>query len=369
MASATPARLLCRRGGRWALEVTRLIAVDNHIFQPRSQRVEGSEAILQQLKRSVDSGLAQSAAQLMRSVRSDEERSFDAVDGEWVPVMSNGSNDSVNEALQHTSALELALAELRAEVLMLRASHQRLRRRVEALEARAENLEPAAPRRGVERAVLAPASFAQARAPESEARPAALITGTFPGEHQPTLMNGRAPDSGDAPPLGQVVARGDQSAAAAKIAPSTAAQVLQALSELYGGDSGFQSSKEGLPDSALELVALYASQLLDDDGAAVGAVLADIRATANLGGRLAQLPQTVIDEQAKTGLLNDTVTSAMSEVCNTLTNLLSRVEGNRTIRSSPLESFPVDRLGWVRSATHLLPFSKPRGGTFWLAIR
>lgn len=363
--SATPSRLLCRKG-RWQLELTRLIAVDNHIFQPRNQRVEGAEAILSHLKRSVDVGLAQSAAQLMRSMRGDEERSFNAVDGEWVPMMpSNGETGNDGQV----SALELALSELRAEVLMLRASHQRLRRRVEVLEARSENLE-VPQRRSPERAQLTPLSFGGARAAaETDARPATLATANL-AEQQHTLATGRMPDVAPAPGMGQVVAKGAAvEANGASINPSTPAQVIQTLTELFGGEFDYKPDNEPLPESALELVALYACQVLDDDGNHVAAVLADIRATASLGGKLAAMPQTVIEEQAKTGVLNDTVTAAMSEVCNTLTTMLTRVGGNQNLRSSPLESFPVDRMGWVRMASHCLAFSKPRGGTFWLVIR
>ncbi len=369
MSSATPSRLLCRRG-RWALEMTRLIAIDSHILQPRSQRVEGNEAILMQLKRSVDANLAQSAAQLMRSLRGDEERSFDLVDGEWVPAGGTSSQTSEEAVVERTGLLESALTELRAEVLMLRASHQRLKRRVETLEARAENFE-VAPRKAVEKAALTPARFASARPPDSEPRiPVAPAIPQHTPDVNGTLASGRPSEPGEQRAMGAVVAQRNESAhLGANLTPSSPAEVVSTLTELFGGDPEYALTNEPLPESALELVALYACQLLDDDGNAVGAVLSDIRATANLGGRLAGVPNSLIEEQAKTGLLNDTVTAAMSEVCNTLTTMLGRVPGNSNLRSSPLESFPVDRLGWVRDAKNCLAFTKPRGGTFWVVTR
>ena len=98
-------------------------------------------------------------------------------------------------------------------------------------------------------------------------------------------------------------------------------------------------------------------------------MLADIRATANLGGRLAGLPSSLIEEQSKTGVLSEAVTAAMSEVCNTLSGLLSRVRGNCNVRSTPLESFPADRLRWVGSARNCVALEKRRSGTFWIVTR
>ena len=82
--NVTPARLV-RRRGHWALEVTRLVALDDKVLEPRAQRLEGSDAILRQLRRLDDqSALAYGAAQLMRALRGEEDRSFVVIDGEWV---------------------------------------------------------------------------------------------------------------------------------------------------------------------------------------------------------------------------------------------------------------------------------------------
>src|SRR5262245_41146728 len=147
MFSSTPSRLVCRRG-RWALELTRLVPVDNHVLAPKRQRLEGSEAILTHLKRTGEAtSLAHGAAQIMRAARSDEERSFDAVDGEWVPSQGSRQNDAANDVSPpQRRDFESALAELRAEILILRGSHQRLKERVVALEAELAAVE-GAPRR------------------------------------------------------------------------------------------------------------------------------------------------------------------------------------------------------------------------------
>ncbi|HYQ16334.1 MAG TPA: hypothetical protein VEQ58_11275, partial [Polyangiaceae bacterium] len=136
LARATPTRLICR-GGRWTLELTRLEAVDRDVFQPRLTRLEGSESILAALRRS-DEGqhLVNSAAQLMRAPRSDDDRAFEVSEGDWVPTAdaSLPTRGQAREA-DATSDVSRAVAELRAELAVLRASHARLRERVIALEA------------------------------------------------------------------------------------------------------------------------------------------------------------------------------------------------------------------------------------------
>jgi hypothetical protein len=364
------------------LELTRLVAVDNHVFQPRRQRLEGSEAILSHLKRTGDSvGLAQAAAQLMRAVRSDEERSFDAVDGEWVPTQAMRVAEAVNESWSPPRQnLADALAELRAEVLLLRASHHRLKERVASLESqlaeggvpapRPERLRPAVasltPPARVSKADPTPLSIGKAAPAPAPARDHTLATGKNP---EPAPAPVVAPPS-IANRVGGVAPARDQAAAPqVSITLGEQGDVLEALKDLFGSDPGFAISSEPLPDSALELAALYACILVDEDGNEVGAVLADIRATANLGGKLAGLPTSLIEEQSKTGVLSEAVTAAMSEVCNTLSGVMSRVPGNCNVRATPLESFPPNRLRWVGTARNCVALEKRRCGAFWIVTR
>src|SRR4051812_32248543 len=136
LSRATPTRLICR-AGRWVLELTRLEAVDRDVFQPRLTRLEGADSILAALRRSDDGQqLVSGAAQIMRGPRADEDRAFEVSDGDWIPS-ADSSLPSRREQEAETDALDasLVLAEVRAELAVLRASHARLRERVIALEA------------------------------------------------------------------------------------------------------------------------------------------------------------------------------------------------------------------------------------------
>src|SRR5450631_598089 len=133
LTTATPARLLCRRG-TWVLELVRLVPIERNVFQPRVQRLEGMDAVLQYLKRTGDNpALAAAASQLMRGPRSDEERFFDVVEGEWVPG-EPGTRPASTRPSAPPPANTGEVAEMRAELLVLRASHERLRERVQRLE-------------------------------------------------------------------------------------------------------------------------------------------------------------------------------------------------------------------------------------------
>src|SRR5882724_5428182 len=126
LSRATPTRLICR-AGRWSLELTRLEAVDRDVFQPRLTRLEGSESILAALRRSDDGQhLVTGAAQLMRGPRSDEDRAFEVSDGDWVPSTDGAPPPRAPQPAENDAAdAARALAELRAELAVLRASHAR----------------------------------------------------------------------------------------------------------------------------------------------------------------------------------------------------------------------------------------------------
>jgi hypothetical protein len=81
------------------------------------------------------------------------------------------------------------------------------------------------------------------------------------------------------------------------------------------------------------------------------------------------LPSTVIDEQARTGILNEQVLAAMSEVVNTLSSTINELPKNPHVRASPVEPFPPDRLHWIANARQRIVLSKSRVGTLWLLAR
>lgn len=369
VSTPTPSRLV-RRLGSWALELTRLVPIDGNVLEPRSQRLEGSDAILRILRQSKEHPtLVHSAANLMRALHGDEDRAFIVVDGEWVP--SRGEpQPTLGEG-----DLRAQLADLRAEFVLLRAAHQRLRERVAQLEARLESASkgglpariPFLPARAEDRA------DPQGTAAVAAATPARVATPASPesGQELTQPSSGVSEPSPPVHPFRDVVSLlgGEDGAPDKRINLPEPVRVIAAIGELFGGDPNLTVSDTAMPDSVLELAALYAGRLVDDDGKDLGVLLAELKLVAQIGGKLMGLPATVIEEQARTGILNDQVLVAMSEVVNRLSTAVNEVRGNVHLRGTPVEAFPAEKLDWLVSARQQIALGRKGVGTLWLVGR
>jgi len=324
LTTATPARLLCRRG-TWLLELVKLVPVDRNVFQPRVQRLEGAEAVLQHLKRSGDPALAAAAGQLMRAARSDDERAFDAVDGDWVPGELGPRRDGHRpSSMPPGSSHAGEMAELRAELLVLRASHERLRERVQRLEAQWN----AAGRARDVLSVPPTPSFVMPKA--SDLPQAAHFA---PAGHSPTAT--RVSGEPSLPPTGL------------RLPP--VATINESLHALIGDQASVREKRPVLfsPDS---LGPCWVSRLIDDEGHDVGAIVADRAATIALGGALMALPEHEIEAQRALATPSDDIVSAMSEVANNLCETINQHAGGLQVRVTPLELLAPGSLDWAEKA-------------------
>lgn len=352
LARATPTRLVCR-SGRWTLELTRLEAVDRDVFQPRLTRLEGSESILAALRRSEEGQhLATAAAQLMRGPRGEDDRAFEVEGGDWVPSADIGPSPRDRVREPEEADMGRALAELRAELAVLRASHARLRERVMVLEAAQSGLPPAnAPKprgsRAQRRRSEPPAGFAEAAvAPEALANsPAFAATQASPG--LPGPLPGAPPAAPAAAPPAAAEARpappppsiedmakalvGEQLPAVLSL-PTTAA-IAECLTMLMGSTPSLESAAE------LSFERLQGGQvckLLDDDGRERGAIILDLKAAVLLGAALLALPREEAERQVKAAEPSEDALLATSEICNNLTGPINAVAGNAHVRSTAL---------------------------------
>lgn len=328
LTSATPARLLCRRGV-WVLELVKLVPVDRNVFQPRVQRLEGADAVLQHLKRSGDNpALAAAASQLMRGSRSDEERAFDAVDGEWVPGELGPRRDGHRPSSPPAGANHAGeLAELRAELLVLRASHERLRERVQRLEAQWN-----AAGRGREVLSIPPTpSFAQGTTSDVP-QPATFAVAAQPSAATATQISGEPAPADSGLRL-----------------PSVAA-INESLHALIG-DQASVREKRPVTFAPSKLGPCWVSRLIDDDGHDVGAIVADRAAAIALGGALMLLPDNELDAQRALATPSEDILSAMSEVANNLCETINqRAGGGLRVRVKPIEPLIPGALDWAERA-------------------
>jgi len=330
LTTATPARLLCRRG-TWVLELVKLVPVDRNVFQPRVQRLEGADAVLQHLKRSGDNpALAAAAGQLMRTARPDEERAFDAVDGEWVPG-ELGPRREANRpsSMPPGSSHAGEVAELRAELLVLRASHERLRERVQRLEAQW------ATGRGRDVLSIPPTpSFVMPKASDAAQPASAAAAAPPPPAPNATRVSGEPSQ----PPSGLRL-------------PSVAA-INESLHALIG-DQASVREKRPVTFSPSELGPCWVSRLIDEEGHDVGAIVADRAAAIALGGALMSLPEHEIEAQRALATPSDDIVGAMSEVANNLCETINQQAGGGglQVRVKPIEPLLPGSLDWAAKAS------------------
>jgi hypothetical protein len=324
LTAATPTRLVCRRGA-WMLEIERLVAVERNVYQPRTQRIEGTEAIVQHLQRTVHGvTLANAASTLLRSLHA-EECSFEAVEGEWIACEPSARAESGRPSV--SVAANAAAAELRAELCLLRATHAGLRARVATLEAqlwsRAEAREPARPRLSVP-------------APAPTPRPAPRRASEPAPEGPPELVPESAPEPSAAVPV-------------PKLKLPTAPAVSSCLNTLIGRKI---ESKElrPVPFPGKGKSPCWFCRLLDDEGNDVGVIVADLLAVVGLGGALMMVPPTELEAQRTAKLPSEDVMSAMAEVANNLSATINQQAETLHVRVGPLEAMTGGSLDWVKKA-------------------
>lgn len=323
--------------------MVRLVAVERNVFQPRVQRLEGAEAVLQHLKRSADSpSLASAASALMRSSRADDERAFDAVDGEWVP-----GDLAARESTRPSAAPGGAgdVAELRAELLVMRASHERLRERLQRLEAQMQN-----GRRSHDVLSIPP-------------------TPTFV---MPSASDAPQPAQPYAPPSVPVGPAATRISGAGSVPPNamtlpTVDAISRTLQSLIG-EPGTVREHRPLSFAPSALGPCWVSRLIDDEGHEVGAIVADRAATLSLGGALIGLPPHELEEQRGLAAPSEDVVSAMSEVSNNLCEAVNQEPGGCQVRVKPIEPLSPSMLGWVDAGRGLeLELSSGAGRLFLFA--
>ena len=335
LTSATPARLLCRRG-TWVLELVRLVAVERNVFQPRVQRLEGAEAVLQHLKRSGDNpALAAAASQLIRGPRpEEEERAFDAVDGDWVPGELGAHRESTRPSAPPPGGGNAGeVAALRTELLLMRAVHERLRERVHRLESQLQDSEPAHDVLSVEPTP----SFAMPAAP-NEPEPAATAGGgdsLWPA-HANIVPSVPAPAAGAA------------SAAPTGMALPSVEDLNAGLQALIG-DVGTVQNVLPMWFQPGDLGPCWVSRIIDDEGRDVGVLVVDLGAALSLGGALISLSNEELEAQRALGTPSADVLGAMAEVGHALCETVNN-NGGLQVRATPSEPLTPGSLDWAEKA-------------------
>jgi hypothetical protein len=387
-------RLSCDHG-RWHLDTSELVRLDNNLYRPEHRRIDGPDAILSHLRSRGERNLLSGAEHLLRTSEPSG-GAYEAIDGEWIesePSIAPG-RPSRSEQLGNE------VAELRAEVVLLRAVCSGLLARVSRLERGTSGVDrtPPSPERSSKnrsksepRGVDAGATAQRAEtrstpAPQPTQREASATaqraeSGSTPApqpaqrEASATAQRAESPALAESAAFAESAAAGTGEAPIAEVPdfPFVALPGTQAVSscvqQLVGSAIRLEVVREKLPTSAEELSLLDVSVMIDDEGRDRVVALSDHRATVECGGLLLGLPNATIQELIRSGESTEDLTLAMSEIFNNLSGIINREADNPHLRAEALTKTPVERLPWLRSPRSQTAFRMPSGGVMWLVSR
>lgn len=328
-------------GGEWTLEAEQLVAVERDLYRPAKRTIRGSEPILTYLRRQgASASLREATLQLLRA-RREEDASFDWISDEWVPTDKGRS-----QAPLASEAASL-LSELRAELLMLRASHAALKDRVRSAEERVRT-EYAQPN------LRGPAAPSERPKAEQKSSASSNDDGPPPLDAEAHRVEPLDAEGRRVEPLDAAVGFPTKSA------------VLGALKQLLGADPELEYTVRAPPPSS---TGLSGSLLVNREGQPVGAVLANARAVAELGGGLLGLPASAIDALAGAATPSEDTVAAMSEFCNLLAAAVSRASDGMEVRAQPIVPALAERLRWLADAANSAVLASRAGAELWLVTR
>jgi hypothetical protein len=325
LTESAPTRLVCRSGA-WCLEIERLVSVDRNVYQPRLQRVVGDEAIVQHLQRTAnDAMLATAASTLIRGHRPDREWCFEVTEGQWVACEARARRDSARPSV--TPAVSATVAELRAELCLVRAAYEGLRQRVAQLESRPPTPDWLSSRD------LSAVALRTSEAPR----------GTVPR----TSVTAPAPTAAEPPGrLASLRPAAPPTRSALKFPAADA--VGSCLDTLIGKKVGVRQLKTA-PFLPKKDGPCWFSRLVDDQDNEVGVIVADLLATVGLGGALMMIPAGELEAQRKAKTPSEDVLSAMAEVANNLSATINQQPDGLHVRVKPLEPMTPGGLDWLKT--------------------
>jgi hypothetical protein len=343
-----PLRLLRKRGS-WTLEVTKLVAVDEHVLRPERRRVNGTDSVVRHLKERCAPSLVREALDLLI-----------------------GDDDGSDRAFE----LE---GELRVELTTMRALHEAMRGRLAAIERRSLQMTPAdyarsalrgASRREQSSASLRPGARARSIAPGDQAElaapaPAAAAPATSAAPPATPALGEDRTQAAVAPPAQPGAEPPAEVRGKPALAMPAQPDIANCLKQLLGVDAELHAERGNVPK---DLDGFYVSRIVDSSDQELGAILLDLRGGVELGGRLMGFPAAAIEEQAKSEPSSD-IMDAMNEVTNNLGGFVNRANPDLRVRVRPLEKFSVAEFGWLLKSTSRIGNTTKTGGRLWIAAR
>jgi hypothetical protein len=311
----------------WALEVERLVPLDDRVLRPMTQTLVGNDVVLFQLANCEEGRPLVGDARRLMSEPAGDDASYEVDDGRWIPaafltqITQRAAGTARGRGMDEApvkapgvvaSSLELTL--LREEMRELRAAYEKLQRRVAHLER--SGVVGGTPAHEVEHEVR---SAPPRAAPAAGGRAARAARAEKPAPATPAPPPPTKPVGGMALP--------------------TADALGAQLSAVIGQKSKLLLTKKPLDLSSKEL---WGTPMLDDSDVEVGSMICNLEAVVTQGALLMLLPESEIAEQIKNRQPSEEVASAMAEILNVATAAFNNIADNPHIRAGTFGPFSRD---------------------------
>lgn len=354
---------LTRRSGTWSLELTRLVAVDDHVMRPERYRVAATSENLRLASPTCPPARLKEAEAIMGQSDDGADCAFELGGHGWDPI----SHVPYPEHARALRELTSTVSDMRSQLVLLRGMYDALLTRMVVVEAHlpqkalplpeAMPVRPEPIKQGPKKvpsrrdmlAVIRPErklkldltldAFRETQA--SEAMPSA----TTAAVEAPAVLDDVADDAGG-------------------LALPTAAQVMECLQMLASDVPLHAEQRESVRDPST----FYVARLVDSADGTQVVILLDQRVGAALGGGLLGTALPERSRQAEHGLAADTL-EALNEVCNNLGGLINRSNPDLRVTLCPLEAWDGAKVPWLEGARKNLNFVTSDGGVLWLAAR
>jgi hypothetical protein len=302
------------------------------------------------------------------------------MDGEWIATEPSVPPGRPSRSEQ----LGDEVAELRAEVVVLRAAYAGLAARLRKLErwiagtGRVPGPEIAAPKQ-VAVAAFEPASVPldPPRAAITEALPPAAAVAPVEqvrAAPSPTMAFGQTleadnPGASPAPVSVPAAAAASEEAELPAVELPDLGSVTGYLRQLIGDGVALERVREKFSLGGAELAELDASMFVDDQGRDRVLALSNLRGTIELGGQLLGVSKQAIEEQIDGGIAEPDLVLAMSEIFNNLSGVVNREGNNPQLKAEAVAKISLERVPWLARPSSTLILETPTGGRLWFVAR
>ena len=337
---------------RWVLVMEELVRVDANYYRPRQIAVHGSKEILDTVARLGNQDLVGAAERAMSGshthyrIRSGGLEQVHRKHDDRVRATKRASEPAENMKLNEK------VAHLEQRVLELEGVLKRLARSTRAAPNASDSSRPSRPSSAGDARTDEAKSTNEARrnndAQDGEdpaSAPSQGVASSAPAQvsEPPDDM-----DSGGHDVDPQTSDRPSTPSAEPRLRFPDAEAYSKELAALLGEECPL-TVESTAPD--VQTGVYYASELLNDDGSVVGAIVVDLVALIHQAGTLLMLGESARDAMVAEAAPSDDVVEAMHEIVNTQSRCFNSVKGNPHVRAGDLRVVTPDDT-WLSGSVH-----------------